>query len=151
MDFIKNIIPLACEWAQQQEEIILSRGNPITSDLFKHAQKLGIKNPGKIKILAVPEIIAPDDPLLREACIQTNFLFPNMAGLTLEYGIYVVDSYLRNQPLLVHELVHVSQYEALGGIRHFLERYIPELIEFGYNNAPLEQEAQKKTEELLAP
>ncbi len=149
MDFVKNIIPLACEWAQQQEEIILSKGNPITSDLLKHAQKLGIKNPGKIRILAVPEISAPADPLLRKACIQTSFLFPNMAGLTLDYGIYVVAGYLRDQPLLVHELVHVSQYEALGGIRHFLERYIPELVEFGYDSAPLEQEAQKKTKELL--
>jgi len=118
--------------------------------LLKHAQRLDIKNPGKIKILAVPEIIAPTDQLLRKACIQTNFLFPNMAGLTLGYGIYVVASYLKDQSLLVHELVHVSQYEALGGINNFLKRYIPELVKFGYDNAPLEIEARKKTGDLLA-
>lgn len=152
MDFINDIIPLACKWVQQQEGIILSKGSPITPDLLKHAQRLGIKNPNKIRILAVPEIVAPNDlhdPLLRTACIQINFLFPNMAGLTLEYGIYVVAGYLGDQQLLVHELVHVSQYEALGGIHHFLKRYIPELVEFGYDKAPLEEEAQRKTKELL--
>ena len=42
---------------------------------------------------------------------------------------------------MAHELVHVMQYERLGGVRPFLRAYVYECLRFGYAAAPLELEA----------
>ena len=41
----------------------------------------------------------------------------------------------------MHELVHTSQYERLGGFMPFLQQYLNEYITIGYPEAPMEQEA----------
>jgi hypothetical protein len=43
--------------------------------------------------------------------------------------------------LIVHELVHVAQYETLGGILPFLRKYLFECLTMGYAASPLELEA----------
>ena len=48
----------------------------------------------------------------------------------------------------MHELVHTSQYERLGGFEAFLKQYLYECITIGYPAAPLEQEAILMAEEL---
>jgi len=49
---------------------------------------------------------------------------------------------------LVHELVHTGQYERLGGVRPFLERYLRECLTIGYPMGALEQEAIRIAEEI---
>jgi len=82
----------------------------------------------------------PDGPDLRQAAVQTGLLGPDMVGLTLGYSVFIClcDGGAR---LLSHELRHVYQYEEAGGIAKFLPRYLKEIVEFGYRNAPLELEA----------
>jgi predicted SprT family Zn-dependent metalloprotease len=44
--------------------------------------------------------------------------------------------------LIAHELVHVRQYERVGGIEPFLKEYVKEVVfPPEYPNGPLEQEA----------
>lgn len=57
--------------------------------------------------------------------------------------------------LLLHELVHIEQYEKLGGLRNFLDRYSADVIvkipKYGFNShdhLDFEQEALKKAEQL---
>jgi hypothetical protein len=50
--------------------------------------------------------------------------------------------------LIVHELVHTSQYEKLGGFLPFLRKYLLQLINIGYPDAPMEQEAIKIAEKI---
>lgn len=66
---------------------------------------------------------------------------PNTCGLSLRYGILIRDDHWNNRETLVHELVHTSQYERLGGHQQFLGEYLTECFNHGYPNAPLEQEA----------
>jgi hypothetical protein len=43
--------------------------------------------------------------------------------------------------LVVHELVHVMQYERFGGIETFLKEYVQEVVfDPGYPHGPLEEE-----------
>jgi hypothetical protein len=44
--------------------------------------------------------------------------------------------------LLSHECRHVYQYEAAGSIAAFLPVYIEQIVEFGYDDAPFEQDAR---------
>ncbi len=146
---IELIFPLACEWAREQERIILNNGIPLSPDLLAYSERLDLKKPGKIRIMTVPSILPPTSSILQQACIETKFLFPNMGGLTLGHGIFVRTDCRGDIKLLVHELVHVSQYERLGGIDSFLRQYLSELLKFEYMASPLEQEARNKTSEIF--
>jgi hypothetical protein len=58
-------------------------------------------------------------------------------GIVLENGAY-------DRELIVHELIHVQQYERFGGIGPFLEAYVPEVVPPAkYGEGPLEQEAMR--------
>jgi hypothetical protein len=63
--------------------------------------------------------------------------------MTLRYGIFVRSDCWGDRRLLVHELVHVAQYERLGGFRAFLRQYLQECITPGYPFGELEQEAKR--------
>ena len=59
------------------------------------------------------------------------------------YGVIVSLDCANNLRLLAHEFVHVAQYERLGR-EAFLEEYIRQIAEHGYQNAPFELEAEAK-------
>ena len=79
--------------------------------------------------------------MLKAAASAIQFLTPTTCGLALRYGIFVRSDCWRNRALIAHELVHVMQYERLGGILPFLRDYLFQCMTVGYANAPLEQEA----------
>src|SRR3954471_5712531 len=56
-------------------------------------------------------------------------------------GILVDANHWRERLLIAHELVHVMQYERLGGVRPFLREYIADCLRCGYSGAGLELEA----------
>jgi hypothetical protein len=64
---IISLIPKASIWIEEQEEIILSNGIPLTEKQISNASKIGIKNTGKIRLLQVELIQEPEDSILNEA------------------------------------------------------------------------------------
>lgn len=148
---LDNILPLASEWAESHEAEILQRGKPLSPQLLSDAKAAGVVHPDRVRILVVPSIPSPDHPLLRAACIQTGFLTSDTAGLTLRYGIYVISNCIKDRLLCVHELIHVAQYERLGGIRQFLEKYLRELVATGYSSTmPMEWEADSISRKICS-
>jgi hypothetical protein len=89
----------------------------------------------------VQVIPVPEDPDLREAALATGMLGPNTVGLTLGYGIYIVQGHGTNR-LVSHECRHVYQYERAGSIKAFLPQYLGQIAEFGYEAAPFEADAR---------
>ena len=147
-----EILNLAIEWAEAQEKKILQLGLPIDSRLLiNDAGKAGVVHINKVRICPVQIIPSPENPLLIEACNQINFIPSRMIGLTLGYGIYIKNSHQKDHALCLHELVHVAQYEHFGSIRNFLKQYLAEIVQYGYNAAPLEIEAYKFVKSLYGP
>jgi len=93
--------------------------------------------------MRVIQVTSPMDPILKSASQDVNLITPNTIGLTLQYGIFVREDYWGKRGLIIHEVVHVAQYERLGGIAGFLNQYLQECIRFGYPQAPMGQEAIK--------
>jgi hypothetical protein len=91
----------------------------------------------------------PEHPLLRAAANDTQLISPNTGGLTLRYGIFICADCWGDRRLVFHELVHVWQYEKLGGFQPFLQQYLHECVTIGYPAAPMEQEAITTTARLL--
>lgn len=135
------LLPLAAEWAVEQEQWILREGVPLLEDEIVDAKGVGVREPERVRLLQVPLIPTPAHPKLRAAAAAIDFLTPATRGLTLQYGIFVRSDCWRDRFLIAHELVHTAQYERLGGIVPFLRKYLFECVTIGYPQAPMEQEA----------
>jgi hypothetical protein len=145
----KVLLPVAVAWAEEQEGIILRNGVQLTEPQIADARTLGIYQPDRIRLMKVPTIPMPEEPSLKAAAQATQLITPQTAGLTLRYGIFIRSDCWGDRRLIVHELVHTSQYERLGGFMPFLQEYLHQCITIGYPAAPMEQEAINRTARLL--
>jgi hypothetical protein len=144
----KILLPLASGWAEEQERIILRDGAPLSPTQTSDARSIGVVHPERVRLLRVPRIPLPQHPILHAAAEATQLISPNTIGLTLRYGIFIRSDFWGDRRLVVHELVHTSQYERLGGVQQFLQQYLQECITIGYPAAPMEQEAVTTTARL---
>jgi len=136
------LLPLAYAWAAEQERIILKSGVPLTESQLADAKSIGVLQPERVRLLRVTQIPMPTDPALAAAVTTAGFISPVTGGLAVRYGIFIRDDCWAQRHILVHLLVHVMQYERLGGINGFLRPYLFEcLIPPGYPYGPLEREA----------
>jgi hypothetical protein len=101
-----------------------------------------VKNPSEIRILLEAPVAVPLPTglmnLLEEAGLPV--FFP--AGMCVGRGVAVDPDYAHPE-ILTHEFRHAAQYQALGGIRAFMHRYIHECLCQGYRQAPLEMDARR--------
>jgi hypothetical protein len=142
------LLPLACEWAEAQEQLIIDKGVALTDARIEDAKRVGVSHPKNVRLLKVLKIPMPDHPALEAAAQVTQLISPHTTGLTLRYGIFIRSDFWGNRRLIVHELVHTSQYERLGGFLPFLQRYLMECITIGYPDTPMEHEAVKIADEI---
>lgn len=138
---LPELLPAAIAWANFQSEHVALLGQPLPVPLVSVAQRVGVRQPERIRVKLVDQLPIPEEQLLREAAIQTGLLGPHMAGLTLGYSIFIVHGQ-DTVRLISHECRHVYQYETLGSIEQFLPVYLQQIVTFGYQSAPLEIDAR---------
>lgn len=131
----------AIEWAVQQAAIIAARGTQLTEDELTLARRVGVAKPELIRIMQVPEVPMPDSPFLCQRVSQLGILGRGTIGLTIGYGIYIRNGELTPR-VMSHEFRHVYQFEQAGSIAIFIRRYLDQMIEFGYCDAPFEVDAR---------
>lgn len=102
-----------------------------------------MKHPERIRTLLVPSIPEPADPDLAEAARQTGLVGPQIAGMTLGYGIFFRSDARLDSRLIAHECRHVHQYETYPSIDAFLREYLSQVVIHGYQAAPLEVDARR--------
>jgi hypothetical protein len=146
----ENLLPLAAAWARKQEKRMLRVGVPLSDREMADAKTIGVAEPARIRLLQLDRVPAPGHPMLKAAAAAIQFLTPTTCGLTLRYGIFVRSDCWRDRSLIAHELVHVAQYERLGGILPFLRQYLFECVTIGYPEAPMEQEAIRVSKTVVA-
>lgn len=137
----ETLLPVAVEWATEQERRLLREGVPLSETEIADARTIGVREPKRVRLLQLDSVPTPRDSILKAAANAIHFLSPATRGLTLQYGIFIRSDCWRERSLVVHELVHTAQYERLGGILPFLRKYLFECVTIGYPEAPMEQEA----------
>ena len=137
----ENILPLAVQWAEAKEKVILEHGVALFPQYLEDAKSVGVKYPERVRTCEVPQIPIPKHPILREAAEATQLISPATIGVALRYGIFIHKNFSNDRYTIVHELVHSMQCERFGGFYPFLKKYLWECVEIGYPEAPLEQEA----------
>jgi hypothetical protein len=134
-------------WAQAREELVLREGLPLSEREQSIARQAGVHGIERVRLLPVTVMPRPSDPVLQSAMERTRFEIGDSHGLTLGHAILVLrpaSTYeaWREEWLIAHELVHVAQVERLG-LGEFLNQYIAQCLQLGYDAAPLELEARQ--------
>jgi hypothetical protein len=150
IDQFDTLLPLAVKWATEEEARILREGVPLSESEMTDAKAVGVHEPDRVRLLRVAAVPKPSQPQLAAAADAMQFLTLATRGLTLHYGIYIRADCWRDRALIVHELVHVAQYERLGGTAPFLRKYLRECITVGYPASPLEQQAVRVSARLIS-
>lgn len=138
---LPDLVPKAIAWAQEQSDLILRSGASLNENEMALATQVGVAKPGLVRIMYVSKLPMPDDPMLRKVADSTGLNGPKMAGMTLGYGIFILEGRATAR-LISHELRHVQQYETLGGIGGFMPVYLAQIASEGYDHAPLELDAR---------
>lgn len=86
--------------------------------------------------VVVNEIPKPVFPEMHELGLG-DFLDMDVHAITYKNTYYILPDYTNNLRLHFHELVHVAQWDILGAA-NFLGRYITEIQNHSYDDAPLE-------------
>lgn len=87
----------------------------------------------------VPQLPKPDFPELRQAGFG-NLIDTDFNGITYKNTYFIKNGKENSLKLHFHELVHVLQWQTLGA-KAFINRYMDEILRYGYEDAPLEKMA----------
>ncbi len=137
-----GLSPALGRWAIDQEKRILAEGRPLAAVDLDFARRLEIEAPGDIRVLEVERIPLPVPFPLVELAKKWGIPAFEPAGMALGHGIYILPG---RENVVPHELVHILQYQRLGGIHPFMRRYVTEILVHGYRDAPLEIEARERS------
>jgi hypothetical protein len=135
------LLPMAIAWGHEQSERIARDGTALTPGELAIARRVGVRCPERIKVLPVPSVPMPYSLALRAATIQAGMFGTHVHGMTLGYGIFVMEEMLSPR-LLAHEFRHVWQYEEAGSMERFLTEYLTQIVTAGYYEAPMEVDAR---------
>lgn len=138
---LPELLPKAIKWVEEQSEYVQANGLPLNPLGLEIARRVGVQHPEKIRVLTVSSIPVPDDPFLRSVALSQGVVGPDTIGITFGHSLYLVDGQITVR-LLSHECRHIYQYERFGSIKAFLTEYLSQIVEFGYQNAPLEIDAR---------
>ncbi|MCG8434703.1 MAG: hypothetical protein MJA83_11795 [Gammaproteobacteria bacterium] len=146
----KRLLGIVVAYSVNLEARALKEGRPLTAVEKDIAVEMGVKYPDKVRVLVVPSLGEPEDAYYHERMRA----FGRPAGLgratAKGYGVVIREDSVHMAIILPHELVHVGQYERLGGIEPAQKLYLRQLEEFGYSDTPLENEAYDRAREWLA-
>jgi hypothetical protein len=95
------------------------------------------------RVIALDNMPLPGDPGLSQLATETGLITDRTSGMSFGHGILLKNGAV-DRRLVLHELVHVMQYERFGGIEAFLKEYVQEVaFDPGNPRGPLEQEAER--------
>lgn len=135
------MLPRAIEWAKTVSAQIEQNGITLNERGLNLARAVGVSHPERIRLAIVSALPVPPDPALAQAAISVGLLGPNSLGITLGYSVIVKHGY-QSPRLLSHEFRHVHQYEQGGGLHAMIPVYLGQIVEFGYENSPMEVDAR---------
>ncbi len=144
---VSLFLPIVWAWARRHEADILRRGSRLSVAGLLEAQRAGVDAPHRVRTLVVARVPPRLPRWLRRITARWIQGPATTAGMALGYGIFLRADQAGRRDLLLHELVHVAQYERLG-FRPFLHAYVYECLTSGYPLGALETEARERGLEL---
>lgn len=147
----EQLLPLAYQWALTQEKFILERGAPLTPLHAEDAQRVGVQDWARVRVLAVERLPLPENERLAYFARQNIIITPATRGAGIGHGIIIRADCWGDRELLVHQLVHIAQCERSGGLETFTREYLRERFNSAsFTVGPLEEEARRLAREICS-
>lgn len=150
MSITHSLIERAIAWARSEEQKILRDGSKLEGPHLKAAIAVGVPFPEKVRLLLVNALPSPDDTELHAAASTAGLILTSSIGMALGNGIYIRKGHLTFR-VLKHELRHVQQCQAIGGLEAFLLEYFRQCSLHSYAMTPFEIDARKAEEIDISP
>ena len=147
----EHLLPLAYEWAKQQEEFILAHGHPLGASHAHDANLVGVRDRARVRVLVVDRIPLPENPELAEASKRIGIITEDTRCAGFGHALIIrVDAW--NDPeLILHNLVHIAQCERSGGLEEWVRRYLGDRTSCPeFTHGLLESEARRIAREICA-
>jgi hypothetical protein len=146
-----RLLPAACEWAKAQEEFILARATPLSPRHVADAQRVGVRDTARVRVLVVDRIPFPENEELAEAARQTQIITVASRGVAMGHGIIIRADAWGDREVVLHQLVHVAQCERGGGLESFVQEYLFNRHQCEkFSAGSLEEEARRVAREICA-
>lgn len=148
----QRLAPLAIQWAETQEALILKHGAPLRPAQIADAQRVGVKDVARVRVLVIDRIPLPDDGDLAAAARRAQILTEASRGVTIGHGIIIRADAWQDRELLAHALVHVAQCERSGGLKTFVAEYLADRATCAnFSVGSFEDEARQLAREICSP
>lgn len=146
-----RLAPLACKWAKAQENYILKHGAPLGREQVADAQRAGVEDIARVRVLVVDRIPLPEDKELADAARRAQIITDSSRAIAIGHGIIIRADSWQNRELLLHQLVHVAQCERSGDLETFVGEYLTDRRgSRDFSLGSLEDEARSRARELCA-
>ncbi len=150
-DAVARLAPLARHWALEQEAFVLNLGAPLDAQQTADAQRAGVTETARVRVLPVDRIPMPGNLELAEAARRAQIITENSAAVTIGHGIMIRADRWRDRELMLHQLVHVAQSERCGGLETFVDQYLADRSTCAdFTVGSLEDEARNLAREICA-
>lgn len=147
----ERLSSLALQWAKTQEDLILKHGTPLAPGQIADAQRCGVHDSSRVRVLVVDRIPLPDDEELAEAARRAQIITDASRGVAIGHGIIIRADCWQSRELLLHQLVHVAQCERSGGLESFVGTYLCDRrTSSDFSPGSLEDEARGLAREICA-
>jgi len=153
-DIIQDIhsgLSFVREWIEKLLEDNKEQAIPVISLNFPRLQKVfasDLLEKAKVVVVTGQVPFPPLPPALSSLGLPDFAQMGNasVAGVTYK-DTFFVNNLHQTESIYFHELVHVVQWERLG-VDNFLLAYVAGLLQFGYQDSPLEQMAYSMQEDF---
>ena len=150
-DTFDRLLPRACEWARELEQFILVRGTPLDARYIADAERVGVQDSSRVRVLVVDRISLPDDEELAAAAQSTQIITGASRAVTLGHGIIIRADAWGDRELVLHQLVHVAQCERNGGLDAFVRCYLSDRhLSEEFSVGSFEEEARRTAREICS-
>jgi len=147
----EQLLPLAYQWTKAQEEFVLVHGTSLSPQHMADARLAGVRDCERIRILVVDRIPLPEDGELAEAARSARIITEDTRCVGFGHAIIIRADAWGDRELLLHNLVHIAQYERSGGLEPWVRQYLVDRQNSAtFSVGSLEDEARRLAREICA-
>jgi hypothetical protein len=147
----QSLVPLAYQWAQAQEQFILTHGISLNPQHMADARLAGVQDCERIRILIVDRMPLPEGGELAEAARHARIITEDSRCVGFGHAILIRADAWGDRELLLHNLVHVAQCERSGGLEPWIGEYLSDRQNCAtFTIGSFEDEARRIAREICA-
>jgi len=145
----ENLLPLAWQWAKEQEQFVLLHGNPLGPRHAADARLAGVRDCASVRVLVVDRIPLPEDPELAKASRRIGIITEETRCIGFGYALIIRVDAWNDRELILHNFVHIAQCEHAGGLEQWCRQYLDDRNSCAkFTVGSLEDEARRIAREL---